>query len=220
MIRVEHLTVRAGSFEIRNVCLEIASGEYAVLMGRTGSGKTTLLEALCGLRPVLSGSICLDGRDVTQERPSERGIGYVPQDRALFQTMTVREHLAFALEIRRWKSAAMTARVEELANLLGIEAILHRKPAGLSGGEAQRVALGRALAFQPAILCLDEPLSALDEETREEMYALLEAVQKRTGVTALHITHHRGEAERLADRIFVLQNGAITEKPEVGFSAG
>jgi ABC-type sugar transport system ATPase subunit len=213
MIRVHNLTMRAGSFEMRNVSFEIPTGDYAVLMGRTGSGKTTILETLCGLRPVVSGSIQLDGRDVTWERPAERGIGYVPQDRALFQTMSVRENLAFALEIRRWKPEAIDARVQELSELLGLNTLLHRKPQGLSGGESQRVALGRALAFQPAILCLDEPLSALDDETRDEMYLLLESVQKHTGVTALHITHHRGEADRLADRIFLLRDSQIVAAP-------
>lgn len=209
MIRVENLAMRAGAFSLSGIGFEVPDGQYAVLMGRTGSGKTTLLEAVCGLKRVVGGSIWLRGTDVTRLKPADRGIGYVPQDRALFSTMTVREHLAFAPAIRKWTRSAIEERVAELAKLLGLGSLLDRKPAGLSGGEAQRVALGRALATRPGILCLDEPLSALDDETREEMYALLESVQKYTGVTTLHVTHHLGEAERLANVILLLKDGQI-----------
>ena len=210
MICLEKVSLQAGAFQLRDVSFEVGRGEYAVLMGRTGSGKTTVLEAICGLRPVTRGTICLMGLDVTRLGPGARGIGYVPQDRALFQTMTVREHLAFALIIRKWTRADIEARVTELARLLGLSGLLERKPAGLSGGESQRVALGRGLSFRPRILCLDEPLSALDDETREEMYALLQTVRERTGVTTLHVTHHLGEARCLADRILRLQEGRVT----------
>ena len=209
MIAVERLSLQAGTFQLANVNFEIPAGAYAVLMGRTGSGKTTLLEAICGLRPVAGGSIMLQGQDVTWLEPAARGIGYVPQDRALFQTMTVRDNLAFGLVLRQLPAAEITRRVDELAELLGIELLLNRRPAGLSGGEAQRVALGRALAIRPGILCLDEPLSALDDNTREEMYALLKSVRERTGVTTLHVTHHLAEARRLADRILRLADGRI-----------
>ena len=212
MIRVEQLSIQAGSFALRGIEFEVPTGQYAVLMGRTGVGKTTILEALCGLRRVGGGTMVLMGRDVTGLTPAERGIGYVPQDRALFHTMTVREHLAFALEIRKWRRPAIAERVRELAELLGIAHLLSRKPQGLSGGEAQRVALGRALAAHPNVLCLDEPLSALDDKTREEMCALLELVQAHTGVTTLHVTHNLGEAERLADKIFLLQDGRVFEQ--------
>ncbi len=209
MIAVNHLTVRVGAFALQDITFEVPAGQYAVLMGRTGAGKTTLLEALCGLKPMAGGTIHLNGRDVTRLKPAERGIGYVPQDRALFQTMTVREHLAFALLIRKANRDAIQGRVAELARLLGIEHLLDRKPHGLSGGEAQRVALGRALSVRPGTLCLDEPLTALDEETRREMYTLLAHVQRSTGVTVLHVTHNLEEAGQLADRIFRLQNAKV-----------
>jgi molybdate/tungstate transport system ATP-binding protein len=209
MIAVDHLTLRVGGFALEDVGFDVPTGQYAVLMGRTGAGKTTLLEALCGLKAVASGTIQLNGRDVTRLKPAERGIGYVPQDRALFQTMTVREHLAFALTIQKASGQVIQQSVAELSRLLGIEHLLNRRPPGLSGGEAQRVALGRALAARPGVLCLDEPLSALDDETRQEMYELLEQVQKSTNVTILHVTHNRDEAERLADRIFLLRNGKV-----------
>jgi ABC-type sugar transport system ATPase subunit len=161
------------------------------------------------LRQVTAGRIWLGEREVTGLKPSERGIGFVPQDGALFETMSVREHLGFALLIRKQNRPAIEQRVAELAELLGIETLLDRMPEGLSGGERQRVALGRALAARPGILCLDEPLSALDEATRDEMYVLLESVREKTGVTTLHITHNRGEAIRLADVVLLLENGTI-----------
>jgi len=209
MIAVNHLTVRVGGFALEGLGFEVPAGEYAVLMGRTGAGKTTLLEALCGLKPVTAGTIRLNERDVTGLKPAERGIGYVPQDRALFQTMTVREHLAFALVIQKAGRQIIEQRVTELSRLLGIEPLLDRKPQGLSGGEVQRVALGRALSARPAILCLDEPLSALDDETKQGMYELLQKVQQTTGVTILHVTHNLEEAARLADRILRLQDGKV-----------
>jgi molybdate/tungstate transport system ATP-binding protein len=133
----------------------------------------------------------------------------VPQDRALFTTMSIREHLAFALVLRNWSEADIDRRVGELAEMLGLSKLLDRKPHGLSGGEAQRVALGRALACRPGILILDEPLSALDEETRQEMYALLKTVREQSHVTALHVTHSRTEAELLGDKIFNIERGAF-----------
>ena len=209
MITVEGLVVTAGDFRLQEIALEIPTSAYGVLMGRTGCGKTTLLEAICGLKRVDAGRILLHGRDITRLRPAERGIGYVPQDCALFETITIYEHLAFALRLRRWKRARIQGRVQELAQLLGITHLLQRRPHGLSGGETQRVALGRALSFHPRVLCLDEPLSALDHDTRLEMCGLLESLKQRLGVTVLHVTHNRAEAARLADRLFVFSEGRI-----------
>jgi molybdate/tungstate transport system ATP-binding protein len=210
MIRVENVTVRAGQFALRNVSLDLGPSRYGALMGRTGTGKTTLLEAIIGLKRVETGRIYVGERDVTNEHPAVRGIGYVPQDGALFSTMTVYQHLAFALDVRHEPRPKIGARVQELAGMLGIRHLLMRRPFGLSGGERQRVALGRALSFRPSILLLDEPLSAVDEETRGEMYDLLRRVQKESGVTALHITHSPAEARELADEVFLLADGRIT----------
>ena len=209
MIQVQNLAVRAGSFALDAVSFEVAQGDYAILMGRTGSGKTTILESLCGLRTIAGGRISLMGRDVTHLKPAERGVGFVPQDGALFPTMRVRQQLGFALTVRKWRQRDIAQRVDELANLLGLGHLLDRWPQKLSGGEKQRVALGRALAPRPGILCLDEPLSALDEATRESMYELLQSVRKHTGVTTLHITHSRREADRLGDVVYRIENGAI-----------
>ena len=209
MISLRHITLQAGVFRLSDVSLEIPAGSHTALMGRTGSGKTTLLEGLCGLRRVSAGSVWIGGREVTQLPPGERGIGLVPQDGALFDHLTVREHLGFALEVRGWSPERRESRVLELAEWLRLNPLLERFPAGLSGGERQRVALGRALAFHPPVLCLDEPLSALDEETRGEIIAVLSEIRSRTGITTLHITHNRSEAERLADRILQLRDGRL-----------
>jgi ABC-type sugar transport system ATPase subunit len=212
MIAVRNLTVRAGTFQLENISLEIPSGAYGVLMGSTGSGKTTLLESILGLRSITSGRIELCGVDVTGWDPAARGIGYVPQDGAIFSTMTVREQIGFPLVIRSVSRPDRDRRVAELAELLGISPLLDRKPAGLSGGERQRVALGRALSFRPRVLCLDEPLSALDSETRRQMIQLLRQVQTQTGVTTLHVTHNLDEAELLADCRLVLESGHVLSK--------
>ncbi|MBM3891297.1 MAG: ATP-binding cassette domain-containing protein [Verrucomicrobia bacterium] len=212
MIRVENFSIMQGAFRLRDISFSVPTGRYAVLMGRTGCGKTTVLEAVCGLRRPATGRIELMGRDVTAEKPGSRGIGYVPQDLALFPTLTVREHIAFALEIRKCEQREIELRVRQLADLLGIGHLLARRPVGLSGGESQRVALGRALSAAPPVLCLDEPLSALDEATREEMFALLERVRRETGVTILHVTHSLMEAKRLADIILHLRDNKITEE--------
>ena len=211
MIVVKDLSIRLGSFSLENVQLSVPQGSYGVLMGRTGSGKTTLVESIAGLKKISRGQIRLGDRNVTHLRPAERGIGYVPQDGALFSTMTVHQHLAFALVVRRMHQEEIARRIDQTSHLLGIHALLDRKPAGLSGGERQRVALGRALSFEPTVLLMDEPLSALDDETRNQMYDVIRRVRDQTGVTALHVTHNRHEADELADLIFQMDNGTICE---------
>lgn len=209
MIRVEDLNISQGKFRLEDINLNVEKGKYIVMMGKTGCGKTTLLEAICGLRSVNSGKILLNNRDITQLKPAERGIGYVPQDGALFSTMTVFENMGFALKIRKWSKSDIKTRVEELGALLGINHLLNRNIYGLSGGERQRIALGRALSFKPEILCLDEPLSALDETTRYEMYDLINVLKEKTEITALHVSHSSTEAERLADDVFVFEDGKL-----------
>jgi molybdate/tungstate transport system ATP-binding protein len=216
MIEIRDLTVRVGRFAIEGINLKVPTGKYAILMGRTGCGKTTLLETVCGLRRHAAGTIRLMNCEVSQLKAAQRGVGYVPQDTCLFQTMTVRDNLAFALHIRKWPRRKINARVEELAELLGVNHLLNRHPHGLSGGESQRVALGRALAFRPDVLCLDEPLSALDSETREEMYQLLKSIQKHTGVSTLHVTHNQEEAAHLGDCWFCYNGGRIDNLQEAG----
>jgi len=217
VISIKNLSVHQGDFVLGNVSFDVPEGQYGILMGHTGCGKTTILEAVCGLRPVAGGTILLDGFDVTRSKPALRGIGYVPQDAALFSTMTVRAHLAFALKIRKWSRDQINVRVKELADLLNITHLLDRRPKGLSGGEQQRVSLGRALAFRPRVLCLDEPLSALDDQTRRQMYTLLKQAQKHEHVTVLHVTHSLEEASHLGDIIFRVENGKVRQVPRDEF---
>ena len=211
MIELRNVTVKSGTFLLPRISFQIQSGEYAVLMGTTGRGKTTLLESICGLRRVVEGQILIHGRDVTRWSPADREIGYVPQDLALFPTLTVQQHLEFALRLRKQSAAIVAERTKELSEVLGIDHLLKRSIVGLSGGESQRVALGRALSFRPSVLLLDEPLSALDEATRNEMHDLLGRVKQSTGVTTLHVTHSVAESESLADRCFWLAADGIQE---------
>ncbi len=209
MIRFDNLSWQGGAFRLEGVSFSVPAGSYGVLMGRTGCGKTTLLEILCGLRKPAGGRVWIGGRDVTDLPPGERGIGYVPQDGAMFPTMAVREQIGFALTIRQRPALEIAARVKELSDHLGVAHLLDRLPQHLSGGERQRVALGRALAAKPCVLLLDEPLSALDEELRDDLAALLKRMQRELGLTALHITHSRHEAVQLADGIFRMEAGRV-----------
>lgn len=210
MIKLDAIKLKQGEFALENLTLEIPGGAYAALMGKSGCGKTTVLEIICGLRPVLAGKVYLGDRDVTHLKPAERGIGYVPQDRALFPTMKVRHQLAFSLQLRRRPVEEVAERVDELAQWLEIDHILDRMPDKLSGGESQRVALGRALASKPQLLCLDEPLSALDETLHDDMCSLLSKIHQEAAITILHVTHSRREAERLADQLWRFQDGQVT----------
>ena len=209
MIEIKDLSLRAGEFRLDHLSFTIQSGQYAVLMGKTGRGKTTILEAICGLRRVEAGQILIHGQEVTDWLPADREVGYVPQDLALFPTFTVRGHLEFALRLRKWSQTRIDRRTDELAHQLGIQHLLDRKIVGLSGGESQRVALGRALSFYPSVLLLDEPLSALDADTRNEMQELLKSLTELHDVTTLHITHNQEEARALADCSYSLISGEV-----------
>lgn len=210
MIAVEELSIRQGEFALDRVSFTVPAGAYGVLMGRTGGGKTTLLEAIAGIRKPTAGRVLLAGRDVTALLPAARNVGYVPQDAGLFRAMTVWENVAFALTVRRAARSVIESRVSELAERLGIRELLNRRAVGLSGGEAQRVALGRALAFRPPVLLLDEPLNAVDEGTRDQLIEVLRALRRTESVTVLHVTHSRAEAELLGDVHLRFENGRVT----------
>ena len=204
MISVSDLCVTAGKFRLAHVSFAVPAGAHAVLMGPSGCGKTTTLEAICGLRRVESGRIVIADRDVTPLPPAERGIGFVPQDGALFPHLTVRENAAFALKVRQQSPADTAARVDELAAQFGLTQLLDRRVTDLSGGEKQRVALARAVAFRPSVLLLDEPFSALDVPGRELLRRHLVGLREQEGITILHVTHDPTDAESLATQVIVL----------------
>ena len=213
MIRLENISWiapgKGRSPILDGLSFEVPSAAYAVLMGRTGSGKTTLLEILCGLRSPGSGTVRIDGREVTDLPPGERGIGYVPQDGALFPTLTVREQIAFGLRMRGVAADEIETRVLEAAEGVGVSALLDRLPTGLSGGERQRVALARALVVKPSVLLLDEPLASVDEETQDGLIDLLQRTQREHRITVLHVTHSRREAEGLGEMHLRLEGGRV-----------
>ena len=213
MIRLENISwIAPGKCRspiLDGLSFEVPSAAYAVLMGRTGSGKTTLLEILCGLRSPGSGTVRIDGREVTDLPPGERGIGYVPQDGALFPTLTVREQIAFGLRMRGVAADEIATRVLGAAEGVGVSALLDRLPTGLSGGERQRVALARALVVKPSVLLLDEPLASVDEETQDGLIDLLQRTQREHRITVLHVTHSRREAEGLGEMHLRLEGGRV-----------
>ena len=209
MIRFDSISLIQGAHHLTGITFDVPEGDYAVLMGPTGCGKTSVIELICGLRTPLSGKIIIDGQDVTKLSPAARGIGYVPQDGALFPGLTVGEQVGFSLRVRKRPEDEIKARVLLISDMLGIAHLFNRRPEALSGGERQRVALGRALAFAPKILCLDEPLSALDEDLRADMCSLLKKVHAETGVTALHVTHSESEARELATLHLRFESGSI-----------
>ena len=211
IVQISDLNLQLGDFRLRDFELEVFAGEYLVILGPTGAGKTVLLDCILGIHRPRKGTICLDGKDVTKWLPEDRNVGYVPQDYALFPTMTVEENVGYGPYVRHWPEEKRKARVDELITLLGIEKIRHRLPTALSGGEKQRVAVGRALAVHPAILLLDEPLSALDEIRRSELAREFRAIQKKVGATFLHICHNLDEATEVADRLAIVRNGQVIQ---------
>ncbi len=211
MIRIAGLNYTIGDFSLQDVTLEIQRGEYFVLLGKPGSGKTLLLECITGLNRISSGTIEIEGRRVEKAEPRDRGIGYVPQDYALFSKKSVEKNIAFALHARGYSRKERRLWSAELAEMLGIQYLLKRSVEGLSGGERQRVALGRALAARPRILLLDEPVSALDDETQEAILMELRRIQRQLGTTTIHVCHNLNEMRAVADRVGILREGRLVQ---------
>lgn len=211
MISLQNLTVDLGEFVLRGVNLEVKSGEYFILLGPTGAGKTVLLEAIAGLHPVREGTISIDGSEITRLRPEKRGVGIVYQDQMLFPHMSVEKNIDFGLKAMKCSGQEARQRTNDLVALLGIAHLLHREPGTLSGGEKQKVALARALVTRPSVLLLDEPLSALDPNTKERMQHELAEMHRRLQITIIHVTHDFEEAEALGDRVAVVNEGRIAQ---------
>ncbi|MDD3993383.1 MAG: ABC transporter ATP-binding protein [Desulfobacteraceae bacterium] len=210
MIRVENLSVRLPDFALNGVSFDVAPGEFFTILGPTGAGKTLILESIAGMVPISGGRIRIGGRDVTDLPPERRGIGIVYQDQALFPHLSVIQNIRYGLRYRP-KTAGREAEIDRLVQRLGLQPLLARAVVNLSGGERQRVALARALAVAPEILLLDEPLSALDPNFREEIRDLLKSLHRETGITALMVTHDFAEAHFLATRTAVISGGRIEQ---------
>jgi multiple sugar transport system ATP-binding protein len=196
---------------VKNVALDIRDGEFAVFVGPSGCGKSTLLRLIAGLEDVSRGAIAFDGRDVTALAPAERGVAMVFQSYALYPHMSAYDNMAFGLKLAKTDKHSVDARVRETARILQIDHLLGRKPRELSGGQRQRVAIGRAIVRQPRVFLFDEPLSNLDAALRVQMRIELKRLHRDLGTTMIYVTHDQVEAMTLADRIIVLNAGAVEQ---------
>ncbi|MFC1860241.1 ATP-binding cassette domain-containing protein [Chloroflexota bacterium] len=211
MIQIKNLHVDLKDFQLQDINLSINEGEYFIILGPTGAGKTVLLESMAGLHPVKSGEVWLKGKEVTRLEPEKRGISIVYQDHVLFPHLSVKENIIFGLKLHKQTKRETKTALDWIVELLGISHLLNRKPDTLSGGEKQKVALSRALSIKPEVLLLDEPLSALDPETREGVQKELRQIHNQLKVTIIHVTHDFEEAIALGDHIAVLGEGAIKQ---------
>lgn len=211
-IVVENVTKQFGSFTaVEQVSLEIKSGSLVALLGPSGSGKSTLLRLIAGLEMPDSGKIWLTGQDATYQSVQDRNIGFVFQHYALFKHLTVRQNIAFGLEIRKAPAKRVKARVEELLELVQLKGMGDRYPSQLSGGQRQRVALARALAVEPKVLLLDEPFGALDAKVRKDLRDWLRRLHDEVHVTTVFVTHDQEEAMEVADEIVVMNKGRVEQ---------
>lgn len=210
---LDELSAAAGPFRLGPVNLHVGAGEVLVMLGPSGAGKTTLLDTIAGFRHQTSGQVQLAGRNITSAPPEHRGIGVVFQHAALFPHLSVRENVRFGSRVR---GQSRPQQLDELLARFGLVDHADRRPRSLSGGERQRVALARALATEPDLLLLDEPLSALDQPTREELRGVLQDLLSDLRIPAIHVTHDREEALTLADHIAVIVNGELRQVQPAG----
>lgn len=211
-IKLENLVVEFGDFRaIDDISIQIPKGKLVALLGPSGSGKSTTLFTISGIHKPKSGKIFFAKKDVTGLEPEELGIGLVFQNYALYPHMTVRENIKFPLDNLKWDKQKAEQRVLEVAKIVKIEELLHRKPSELSGGQQQRVAIARAISKNPDILLLDEPLSNLDTKLRVETRQEIRRIQKETGVTAIFVTHDQEEALSISDEVILMNKGKIEQ---------
>ena len=196
---------------VNNVSLEIGDGEFMVLVGPSGCGKSTILRILAGLEEVTAGEISIGDTNVTDLQPKDRDVAMVFQNYALYPHMTVEQNLGFGLKLRKTPKAEAKQRVADASKILGLDPLMHRKPAELSGGQRQRVAIGRAMVREPRAFLMDEPLSNLDAKLRVQMRAELSRLHERLGTTTVYVTHDQVEAMTLGHRVAVLKDGFLQQ---------
>jgi sulfate transport system ATP-binding protein len=206
------LTKHFGSFTaLDDVSIEVAAGSLTALLGPSGSGKSTLLRVIAGLERPETGTVELDGVDVSRQAAQKRGVGFVFQHYAAFKHMTVRENVAFGLKVRKRPKAEIAKRVDELLELVQIAGWADNYPAQLSGGQRQRMALARALAVEPKVLLLDEPFGALDARVRKDLRVWLRRLHDEMHVTTIFVTHDQEEAMEIADQIVLMNHGRVEQ---------
>jgi molybdate/tungstate transport system ATP-binding protein len=210
MLELRNISCSFPGFSLSDINFSVADGEYFILLGESGAGKSLLLEAIAGLNSIKSGNLLLAGKDITNEKIQQRGIGIVFQDHAVFPHLSVKENIAYPLKGKHLSKSEKDKIIGEISELVQISKLQNRRPSTLSGGELQRVALARALVQKPKILLLDEPLSATDSKLRSELRALLRQIN-RMGQTIIHVTHDFDEAVSLADRIAIMNQGSIVQ---------
>lgn len=211
-VSTRRITKRFGSvLAVNHIDLDIYDGEFLTLLGSSGCGKTTLMRLIAGLEPADEGEVWIDGKNVTALPPRRRELGMVFQQYSLFPHLSVFDNIAYGLKVRKWDQARIRKRVGEMLDLIRLPDIAHRLPSALSGGQQQRVSLARALASEPSILMLDEPLGALDLKLRRQLQTELKRIHRETGVTFLFVTHDQEEALHLSDRIAVMKDGKIEQ---------
>lgn len=228
-VKIENLSKKFNNFTaIDNLNVEFNDGELICLLGPSGCGKSTMLYLISGILEGTKGKIFFDDEDITNIPPEKRNIGLVFQNYSLYPHMSVERNIGFPLEIKKISKKERTKKINELANLVHIDSMLHRKPKELSGGQQQRVAIARALAKEPKILLLDEPLSNLDAKLRIEMREEIRNIQKSTNITAIFVTHDQEEAMSISDKILLMKDGQVMQycngeelyrKPESIFAA-
>ena len=211
MLEVKDLCVQMGNFFLKNINFDVKDGEYFVLLGPTGSGKTVLLESIAGLHAVTSGQVWINGKDVTDLNLEKRRIGFAYQDYALYPHLPVRDNISFGLMWRNKKRQEIEKAIDSVVELLGIADLLEKRPWSLSGGQSQKIALARAIAIRPDLLLLDEPLSAVDSETKEDYERELKELHNHLKLTTIHVTHNFEEATAMGDRIAVIMDGQILQ---------
>lgn len=211
MIKIENISKTLGEFFLKDVTLDIENGTYFMILGPTGAGKTILLESIAGIYYPDKGGIWMDGKDITNTPPKGRNISMVYQDYMLFPHLNVEKNIAFGMNIKKLPKKVIKEKVDTISQTLNIHHLLHRFPVTLSGGEKQRIAIARAMITEPKALLLDEPLSALDTQTRESLRYELKKIHSYSNITIVHVTHNFEEVFSLGDSVAVMNNGGIVQ---------